>query len=248
MKIDDKTVLLCGGFIVWDGLTRPEVITEGKNAGGKKYSLKLVFPPNCADLADLHNLSMQELGASKFRGVLPAGGYAAISRVEPGEFNDFMPGGYVVNLKTYRVPEVFDENGQVLNPMQYSQLVYAGQKVDVLCHCYVYDDKSKGVGVGLDGVRLVLSAQAPRQNFGGGGFNAGAVFGAPMQQQQPTHGYAQPAPASGYQHPQAQQVPASGYQPPAQGYQPPGATGQGYQPPAQGGPAPAQNFNFLNGR
>ena len=49
-QFDENHVKLCGGTVVWDGVTRPETVTQGKNAGKPKWTLKVLFPPNNPDL------------------------------------------------------------------------------------------------------------------------------------------------------------------------------------------------------
>jgi len=123
-------------------------------------------------------------------------------------------------------------------------LIYGGQKVDVMIHAWDYDNVSKGIAAGLDGFVICMSAQAPRQSFGG--MDTAGAF----------NGQDQPAPAAGYQPPAGQPAPAAGYQPPAgqpapaAGYQPPAAApaaAPAYQPPAAApaGQQPYQQQNFL---
>ena len=77
-KFDEQHVKLCGGFIVWDGVTQPEIVQQGAKAGGQKWTLKVVFPPNCPDLPLFDQLVNQQLQQSKFRGQLPAGGVVGV--------------------------------------------------------------------------------------------------------------------------------------------------------------------------
>lgn len=213
--LDDKHVLVEGATVVWDAVTRPEV----RDDGSKSHKLKIVIPAGNPAIAEIEQLAQQCLGESKWRGNLPNGANWAISPVQPGEYNNQFVGGYVINPSSNRVPDIYDEGGQQLSdPMQYGQLIYQGQMVSVIVHCWDYDNKSKGIATGLDGVRIHTSMNAPRQQFGGGGFNAGSVFGAgggapqggqPMQQQQPMGGQpmqqGQQAPQGGYQQQPQQQ-------------------------------------------
>ena len=210
-QFDENHVKLSGGIVVWDGVTRPEVQQQGRNAGKPKWSLKCVFPPSCADLGLFDALAQKQLQQSEFRGVLPAGGRMPIAPVGPNEFNGMFPGWYCISFKTtIRAPDVYDEAGQLLDPMQYGGLMYSGQRVDVLAHCYDYNQAgNRGVSAGLDAFQIIASAQAQRLDIGTGGMDTASAFG----------GGAQPQPAQGYQ-PPAQPQPAQGYQP-AQQYLPP---------------------------
>lgn len=241
-QFDEQHVKLCGGIIVWDGVTQPEIVQQGSKAGSQKWTLKVVFPPSCPDLPLFDQLANKKLMESKFRGQLPQGGRMPIGQVQPGEFGDHFPGWLVISFKTtLKLPDVYDENGAPIDPMQLNQLVYTGQKVDVLAHCYDYDAAgNRGVTAGLDAFAVIQSAQAPRLQIGGGGVNTASAFGGAHPASAPPHGQPQqggynpnqPPPAgNGYGQPQNQ---GAGYAPAA------GATPQ-YGTPGAGTAGPGQN-------
>jgi hypothetical protein len=220
-RFDDKHVMVTGCTVVWDGVTRPETDPQ---TGKIKYTLKVVVPPQSPDLALYQVLAQETLQASKFRGVLPAGGLMPIGQTKPGEFNNLFPGYAVISGKTFFAPDVFDETGAKMDPMQYAPSIYPGQRVDILLHCYDYDKMgNQGVAAGLDGLRIVASAAAPKLDIGTGGVDTAAAFGAPAAYQAPTAGAPAPAPAP---------VPAAG------GFDP--VTGQPIAPVQ-----PVQASNFL---
>ena len=176
-RFDDKHVMITGCTVAWDGVTRPETDPQ---TGKTKYTLKVVIPPTNPDLAAFSELAQQTLQASQFAGVLPAGGLMPIGQTKAGEFNNLFPGFAVVSAKTFFAPDVYDETGKLLDPMQYAPSLYSGQQVDILVHCYAYDKAgNRGVAAGLDGLRIVASAQAPKLDIGTGGVNTAAAFGAP---------------------------------------------------------------------
>ena len=219
-----------GAIIVWDGVSGgPE-----KNDGGNdRWNIKVVLPPNHPDVAILNQLANDELQRSEFKGVLPQGGIMPVATVGPAEFNGLYPGWSCVNCSTFKHPQVFDENGQIMDPMIYGAQVYSGQQVNVLVHCSAYNNKSRGVAARMDGFSIIMSAGAQPTSLGGGGVNAGGAFGQPA-------GGAQQAPQQqqqgGYQAPQQQQQ--GGYQTPQQQ--------GGYQAPQQQAPQqPQQSTNFL---
>jgi len=213
---DAKTLFIEDCTVVWDGITNPET-SEGN--GKLRYSLKVVVHPNNPDIGLLHQLANDCLLASEFKGVLPNGGLMPVGTAGPSEFGGMFPGFAVVNASTYLQPQVYDENGKELQPMQYGPMMYTGQKVRLLVTCFAYNNKSKGVKASLEGFQIIASAQAPRLQIGGGGGMAAKAFGAPGGQ------------------PQGQGQPNYGGQPQGQG-QP----NYGGQP--QGG-YPAQAHNFL---
>ena len=164
-QLDQTHVLVENAIVVWDAITRPDV----RDDGSKSHKLKVVIPPGSQDAQLVEAMAAQCLQESKWKGVMPNGGNFAISQVQPGDFNNMYNGGYVINPSTNRLPDIFDESGNRLDPMQYGNLLYGGQVVSVIVHCWDYDNKSKGIATGLDGVRIHTSLNAPRQQFGGGG-------------------------------------------------------------------------------
>ena len=244
--IDENYVKVCGCTIIWDGITNPDLDQNGQ----PKYKLKLAVPSGSGDLTLLDNLANTTLQASqKFNGVLPAGGRMPITSVQAGEYNNLLQGYVQFNAKTNKLPDVYSEQGQLLDILQYGQLLFSGQQVDVLVHCYDYDNMgNKGIGIGLDGFAIISSAGAVRQSYGNGGINTQNVFGGgtmmpaqqpmgspmpqyqqpPMQQQQPMQ---QPV---GSPMPQYQQQPMQQQQQPMHPYQ--------QQPMQQQQPVQAHNM------
>ncbi len=246
-QFDDKHVKICGCFVVWDGITRPDTGPDQK----PKYSLKVVTPSNNPDIQLFNQLAGQALMESKWKGQLPAGARMPIGQAQPHEFNGLYNGFAVLNCNSQRLPDVYDEQGQRLDPMQYGNLLYGGQQVDVLVHCYEYDKAgNKGIATGLDGFAILVSANAQRQNFGGAGIDTAGAFGgggsgpaAPAQQP-----YGQPPAQAGFvpqQMPAAQ--PMAYGQPPAQaGFDPNANTGAPNAYAPQGAPAGNPNPTVQN--
>ena len=228
-RIDENKVKLCGGIVVWDEVSTPTVATQGKRAGDTHWKFKLAFEPSNPDLVLHNNLALKALAESPdFRGVLPPGGRMPQSVIGPNEFGGQFTGWVAVSFGTYYAPDIYDEAGTLIDPMQRAGLVYVGQRVDVLCHCYPYNTASKGIGSGLDAFGVSLSAPGQRLNLGSGDTaGAFAPTGAPPPQAAPAPGqqYAPP--------PQAAPAPGQQYAPPPQAA--PGA-------PAQGRPQQAHDF------
>ena len=237
---DEKHVKVCGCMIVWDAMTRPDT-----NESGTKHNFKVIVPPNNPDIQLLDQLANKTLMESVFKGTLPEKGTMPVGTLGPNEYNGQFNGWRVFTSGTYRgFPQCFDENGAVLDPMQAGPLIYTGQIVDLLVHCYANNGIVKGIACGLDGFSIIVSANAQRQNFGSAGVDASGAFGGGQPAQQQPAQYQPPA-----QGQPAQQQPAQ-YQPPAQG-QPAQQQPAQYQPPAQGQPAqdgqqqPQQAHDFL---
>ena len=224
-QIDEKHVRIDGCVIVWDGITRPD--TDPANPAKVKYNVKVVVPPTAPDLAVFGQLANNTLQYSKFRGTLPAGGLMPLGQTKPGEFGDQFPGWAVISAKTFYMPDVYDESGVRMDPMAFTPLLYGGQRIDILVHCYEYDKAgNRGIATGLDAFAIIASANAQRQDFGGGGMDTASAFGGVAQPgmvpyQQPVA----PAPA-GVPVPQAvTQAPVTGGFDPVTG-QPVPVTGQ----------------------
>jgi len=216
-QFDERHVKLEGGVVVWDGVTNPETQTNGANAGSPKWSLRAVFPPECADLQLFDQLAQATLAQSKWRGQLPADGKMPIRQTKPGEFKDMFPGWYVIAFKTQYMPDVYDENGGRIDPMQLNQLLYTGQRVDVLAHCYPYDAAgNKGISAGLDAFGIIASANAQVLQLGNGPDMSSAFGGgAPAQGQQPQGGQPYGAPAQGPTASRRSAIRLTGPRPPA---------------------------------
>jgi hypothetical protein len=226
-QFDERHVKLCGGIVVWDGVTQPETITVGQKAGGQKWTLKVVFEPHNPDIALFNQLAQAELMKSKWRGTLPAGGRMPVGTVQPGEFNEQFPGWAVISFKTsLKVPDVYDEHGAPVDPMKFSHVIYTGQKVDVLAHCYEYDAAgNRGISAGMDAFAVIQSAQMPRQQFGTS-VNTAAAFGggaAPVN--------TAPSPATGSTAPSPAPTQAHDFLPPAPDTAPPPVAEPQYRTP-----------------
>lgn len=231
---EGNQVKICGGTIVYEAITQP-----GQNQAGKTvWELAVVFPPTCQDLPLADQLAQQALAESKFRGVLPNGGNWPLSPVGPDRYNGQFNGWTKINFKTQlKAPDVYDANGQLLQPMQYGPLVFTGQTVDVLTSFYEYDNIQKGIGASLNAFECIVAAGAQPQNFGGAAVNTAGAFGAAASAPVQQPGVQQPAQGLQYQQP-----PATPAQAAPDAYQQPNTT-----PPQQPAQQPAQAHNFMPG-
>ena len=189
---DAKTLKIENATVVWDGITQPE---PSESNGKLRYSLKVVVHPNNPDIGLMHQIANDCLLASEFKGVLPNGGLMPVGTAGPAEFGGMFPGFAVINASTYLQPEVYDEHGKMLSPMEYGRMVYPGQQVTLLVSAYAYNNKSKGVKASLEGVQIIASAQAPRLQIGGGGGMAAKAFGGAQAPAAPAYAQVPAAPA-----------------------------------------------------
>jgi hypothetical protein len=176
MKHGDNHVVTGPCIIVWDAITRPNVNVQSNT---QSWALKVVCPANTPDFRDVQELADKELMQGMWRGKLPVGGRVPVGDARPGEFLDMFPGQKVLNPKTTQgAPKVYDAAGNILSPMVYGPQLYQGAVVELMIHAFSYDNINKGVGFGLDAIRIV-DATTPRLNLGGSGVDTDAVFGKP---------------------------------------------------------------------
>lgn len=218
---DDKHVITGEGIILWDGITRP----ENNDDGSVSHSIKIAIVENSAEKQEIEQLAYNTLQASEFKGQFPPGGNWPVMAVDVQKLGadaaPLMQGRVAINAKTRNgAPQVFDTNGNSLNAMQYGQMLYLGAIVRLLVHCYAFNNRAKGLALGLDGIQIV-DATAPRLAVGGGlsESEVATAFGAGGQQ---------PAPQA----------------------MPPGAGAGGQQPapaPSPGGPPVQPAHDIVNG-
>ena len=194
-QLDATHVQVNDCIVVWDAITRPEV----NDGGNTRWGLKVVIHPNNPDLALIQQLANSELQNSEFKGVLPNGGIMPIGTAAATEFNGLFTGYAVVSASTFKMPNVHEEGGAIMQPMQYGNLLYSGQSVNIIVNASAYNNKSKGVALRLDGFQINASRNAERLAFGGGGYDTSQAFGAGGGQQQNNGGFQQPANNNGQQ-------------------------------------------------
>jgi len=161
-------VVTCPGIVLWDGIANPNV---DEKTGNVQHNLKIAIPANSPEIAELEAMAMKCLTNSEFKGQWPAGGIWPIQDIDLSKLGDsavLMQGRKAISGKTNNgIPPVYDANGNELSAMQFNQLLYPGAVVELLVHAYAYNNKSKGVAFGLDGVKIVDST-TPKLDVGGG--------------------------------------------------------------------------------
>jgi hypothetical protein len=168
MMHGENHVITGNAIVVWDGITKPETMKNGVATNKPKYSLKLALQPNDPCIAEIQAIRTAALQTSKFKGVMPHGGCEPLSACNPQIADGVLTGLIAINPKTENADitqKVYDANGQILNPMAYSRMLYPGAIIQVIVHAFAFDNVQKGVALGLDGIRII-DAQAPALNIG----------------------------------------------------------------------------------
>lgn len=185
-KFGDNAVITDPMAIIWDGITRPETMKNNIALPKPVYSLKVAGSPQAPWLADIQALVQATLVASEFKGVMPHNGDHPVKQCDPSLAEGKLAGMISINAKTRNgAPPVFDLNGQKLEPMAYSAMLYPGALVKLLVTAYPFNKEgNKGVALSLDGIQIV-DATVPKLPIGGAGPDAAAAFGgggvAPVQ-------------------------------------------------------------------
>lgn len=178
MILDNGSVRTDTCVVLWDGITRPEAVeaTADKPAS-QKFTLKLAFAPDSTTYAELHQASEAATKAKYPTGV-PRGFEEAFRPADVPE----LPGFITVNAATFATPpEVYDTQGRLLSPADYSRMFYAGAKVQAVLTPRVYDAKgNRGAGFWLGGV-LIVDSSAPKLSIASGMTSADVrnAFGLP---------------------------------------------------------------------
>lgn len=168
------------GPILWNGIAEPNQNDDGSIS----HNLRIAIVENSVENQEIEQLATAALVASPFKGVLPVNGNWPTNALDLSKFGDSAPmlAGHLGIAASTRngIPPVYDANGNLLNAMQYNQMLYCGAIVELLIHFYDYDNKKKGIAAGLDGIRI-LDATTPKLDVGGGmsANQVASVFGAP---------------------------------------------------------------------
>ena len=231
----DKFVITGNARVLWDGITRPTAV----DGGGQRHTLKVAHPASAPEIAELDSIAKKALSEdSKFRGQLPPGGIWPLNDIQQGEYENLLVGHKVFNTVSYQAPDVYDANGDKLDPMQYSAMFYPGATVQLIVCAKTYDNVSKGVKYELHGIKIV-DATSPKLPVPSSVDAAAAFSQAPATQTAPA-GNMSPPNADGA----ILQTPAAAPSVPA----PMAAPAAASAPPAPGPITPAPDFLTYNGQ
>lgn len=172
---DDSHVITCDGVVIWEAITKPDII---ESSGNSSWNLRIAVLPNAPEVAELEQLRQKALRDSNKKGVSVANpGNNPISPIDAEKFPE-LPGRVCFSAGTIQgAPPVMDANGAELAPLSYGPKLYNGTVVRLLVHAYAYDNKQRGVNFGLDGVQII-DGNAPRLSIGAAGMAKDAVKAA----------------------------------------------------------------------
>ena len=189
MKHGDNHVITGNAIVIWDGITKPEVMKNGQPCP-PKFGLKLALVPTDPCIAEIEAISKAALQSSEFKGVMPHGGSWPLMPANPQLADGALNGMITINPKTNQADiaqKVYDASGQLLNPMTYGRMLYPGALIQVMIHAFAFNNVQKGIALGLDGIRII-DATAPALNIGAAmpAAEVAAAFGAAPAAGQPT--------------------------------------------------------------
>lgn len=173
---DDSHVITCNGTVIWEAITKPDLI---ESSGNQSWNLRVAVDPASPEVAELQELVTRALkNSSKPNVNLTNKGNNPISNIDAAKFPELPSHWVCFSAGTIQgAPPVMDANGAELAPMSYGPKLYNGTIVRLLVHAYAYDNKQKGVNFGLDGVQIIDGA-APRLSIGAAGMAKDAVKSA----------------------------------------------------------------------
>lgn len=151
-----------------DSLWTPFENTGDDGKTRKSFGLKLLAPPNHPDIEGLR-AEIDKAGKEKFKDKWPAVKKAAekLEKLpihdgdDKAEWDGFAGHMYVAANSKVRPTIVNRDKSQI---SEEDGIIYSGCYVNAIVTLYGYDNKSKGVGMGLKGVQFVKDGDA----FGAG--------------------------------------------------------------------------------
>lgn len=180
-QFDDKHVVTyrngegIPAIVLWDGITNPDTDTGD---GKPKFNVRVAIPQNDPVYAELDALAQKELREGDFKGKFPANGNWPFREVDTQKFGQRFAGHVCFTAQTrLGAPTVVDQNGRVLDPINYSGKFYPGAEIALLVHAFTYNNKQAGIGFGIDGVQII-NDQAPAIEGLGAGLSRDQVTGA----------------------------------------------------------------------
>ena len=152
------------GLVLWDGLSKPEPM----DGGGLKHSIRIAPLNSDPALQELEQVATTCLQTSEFKGVLPPGANWPFIPCDVDKFGQLVAGRTGCSGITYNgAPTIFDANGNEI-PLQIAAgQLYPGALVEVIYSPRAYNNKQKGIGFWVQGVKI-LDATLPKLDVGSG--------------------------------------------------------------------------------
>lgn len=165
MRYKENQVVTAIGVITWNGLVPPD---KNEHTGESVWTVGFAFTPGTVEHGEMDIIGKAALEKGKIALKLTDADYSPYMDCDVAKFGPIVQGMKRISAKTYNgCPRIIDANGADIPMQALGQLLYPGCKVKLMVHAYPFNNKSKGVNFGLDGVQII-DATAPKLDVGAG--------------------------------------------------------------------------------
>lgn len=165
MRYGESQVVTAVGILTWNGLVPPD---KNDKTGEPVWTIGFAFQPGTAEHGEMDIIGKAALEKGKIALKLVDADYQPFLDCDVAKFGPIVNGMKRISAKTYNgMPRVIDKDGADIPMQALGQLLYPGCKIKLMVHAYPFNNKSKGVNFGLDGVQII-DATAPKLDVGAG--------------------------------------------------------------------------------
>lgn len=165
MRYGELQVITAVGLITWNGLVPPD---KNDKTGEPVWNIGFAFTPGTVEHGEMDTIGKAALEKGKIALKLVDDDYMPFLECDVAKFGPLVQGMKRISAKTYNgMPRVIDKDGADIPMQALGQMLYPGCKVKLMVHAYPFNNKSKGVNFGLDGVQII-DATAPKLDIGSG--------------------------------------------------------------------------------
>lgn len=165
MRYGELQVVTAVGLVTWNGLVPPD---KNDKTGEAVWTIGFAFTPDTVEHREMDVIGKAALEKGKIALKLVDADYQPFLECDVAKFGPLVQGMKRISAKTYNgMPRVVDANGADIPLQVLGQMLYPGCKVKLMVHAYPFNNKSKGVNFGLDGVQII-DAAAPKLDIGAG--------------------------------------------------------------------------------
>lgn len=165
MRYGELQVVTAVGLITWNGLVPPD---KNDKTGEPVWNIGFAFKPDTVEHREMDLIGRAALEKGKIALKLVDADYMPFLECDVAKFGPLVKGMKRISAKTYNgMPRVIDKDGADIPMQALGQMLYPGCKVKLMVHAYPFNNKSKGVNFGLDGVQII-DATAPKLDIGSG--------------------------------------------------------------------------------
>lgn len=165
MRYGESQVVTAVGLITWNGLVPPD---KNDKTGEPVWTIGFAFQPDTVEHREMDLIGRAALEKGKIALKLVDADYMPFLECDVAKFGPIVDGMKRISAKTYNgMPRVIDKDGADIPMQALGQLLYPGCKIKLMVHAYPFNNKSKGVNFGLDGVQII-DATAPKLDIGSG--------------------------------------------------------------------------------